>query len=96
MTSQSHATNFGSQMAQLITSMKPIASFPSTKILPKLTANAMKILFPIREQRILFKRPGKDGQFANARVTIKLEDVNAIISHTAASSQIIALPAAKE
>ena len=49
MTSQSHATNFGSQMNQLITSMKPIVTYPSSKILPKLSTNAMKILFPIRE-----------------------------------------------
>ena len=35
----------------------------------------MKFIFPIREQKILFKRPGKDGQFTNARVIIKLEDV---------------------
>lgn len=75
LTSQGHA-NFGSQMNQMITSMKPMVSFSQTKILPKLSSNAMKILFPIREQKILFKRPGKDGQFANAKVVIKLEDVN--------------------
>ena len=96
MTSQSHATNFGSQMNQLITSMKPIVTYPSSKILPKLSTNAMKILFPIREQKILFKRPGKAGQFASARVTIKLEDVNAIINHAPASTQIIAPSAPKE
>ena len=45
MTSVSHATNFGSQMNQLITNMKPIIPFPSTKITPKLSSNAHKILF---------------------------------------------------
>jgi len=65
---------FGSQMNQLITSMKPLMSF-STKTNLKLSSNAMKFIFPIREQKILFKRPGKDGQFTNARVIIKLEDV---------------------
>jgi hypothetical protein len=61
-------------MNQLITSMKPLMSF-STKTNLKLSSNAMKFIFPIREQKILFKRPGKDGQFTNARVIIKLEDV---------------------
>lgn len=96
MTSQSHATNFGSQMNQLITSMKPIVTYPSSKILPKLSTNAMKILFPIREQKILFKRPGKAGQFASARVTIKLEDVNAIINHTPSTTQVVTPSAPKE
>lgn len=36
---------------------------PSTsKIIPKkLSANATKILFPIRDQKLLMRRPGKDG-----------------------------------
>ena len=59
-------------MNQMITNMKPMPSF---KILPKLSVNAQKYLFPIKEQMILFKRPGKLGEFANARVTIRLEDV---------------------
>lgn len=75
MTSVSHATNFGSQMNQLITNMKPIIPFPNTKITPKLSSNAQKILFPIREQKILFKRPGIDGQFINVKVTLRLEDM---------------------
>ena len=55
--------------------MKPMIPFPSTKILPKLSTNAQKYLFPIREQMILFKRPGKEGQFAAARVIIGLDDI---------------------
>ena len=41
----------------------------------KLSTNALKYIFPIREQKILFKRPGREGQFVNSRVTIKLEDL---------------------
>jgi hypothetical protein len=63
-------------MNQLITNMKPMAAFPSIKNASlKLSVNAMKHIFPIREQKILFKRPGKEGQFANSKVVIKLEDV---------------------
>jgi hypothetical protein len=72
--SVSQFSNFGSQMNQLITSMKPQNSINFTTF--RMSANALKYLFPIKEQKILFKRPGKDGQFANARVVIKLEDIN--------------------
>jgi len=51
--------NFGFQMNQLITTMRPVLS--QIKMAPKLSANASKILFPIREQKILFKKPGKEG-----------------------------------
>jgi len=60
--------------------MKPIISFLPTNRTVKLTPNAMKFIFPIREQKILFKRPGIEGQFTNARVVVKLEDINQIIS----------------
>jgi len=47
-------------MTQLITNNKPTP--PTTKIVPKkLSVNAVKIFFPIREQKLLFKRPGKEG-----------------------------------
>ena len=52
---------------------------PPTKIIPKkLSAHASKILFPIREQKLLFKRPGKDGQFAKARITVKIEEIQSV------------------
>lgn len=44
----------------------------------RLSPSALKYIFPIKEQKILFKRPGKDGQFASARVIIKLEDTNSL------------------
>jgi hypothetical protein len=48
-------------MSQLIANSKPIM-LPQSKIIPKkLSANANKILFPIREQKLLMKRPGKEG-----------------------------------
>jgi hypothetical protein len=40
-----------------------------------LTVNAVKILFPIREQKLLFKRPGKEGQFGKCRISVKIEDL---------------------
>jgi hypothetical protein len=47
-------------MSSLITNARPIP--PPTKIIQKkLTANAIKMLFPIREKKLLFKRPGKEG-----------------------------------
>lgn len=72
-------TNYGSQMNQMITNMRPSLPFSYTKIVPKLSQNAQKILFPITEQKILFKRPGKDGKFINAFVIIKLDDMHAMI-----------------
>jgi hypothetical protein len=57
--------------------MKPMASFSSIRnATVKLSSNAMKYIFPIREQKILFKRPGREGKFTNARVIIKLEDLH--------------------
>lgn len=72
-------SNFGSQMNQLITSMKPQSSLSFVSF--RLSQNALRYIFPIREQKILIKRPGKDGQFAKARVVIKLEDLNQISPH---------------
>lgn len=47
-------------MSLLITNARPIP--PPTKIVAKkLSAHASKILFPISDQKILFKRPGKEG-----------------------------------
>ena len=40
----------------------------------KLTANAIKMLFPIREKKLLFKRPGKEGFFGKIKINIKIED----------------------
>ena len=60
-------------MNQLITSMKPQNSVNFVSF--RLSSNALKYIFPIREQKILFKRPGKDGQFVNARISIKLENI---------------------
>ena len=48
---------------------------PPTKIVQKkLTTNAIKMLFPIREKKLLFKRPGKEGNFGKIKITIKIED----------------------
>lgn len=44
----------------------------------RLSTNATKYIFPIREQKILLKKPGKGGKFAQARVIIKLEDLSQI------------------
>jgi len=47
-TTVSQTTNFGSQMNELITRMKPM-HFGTTKSVLKLSTNAMKFIFPIRE-----------------------------------------------
>ena len=48
---------------------------PPMKIVQKkLTANAVKMLFPIREKKLLFKRPGKEGFFGKIKINIKIED----------------------
>lgn len=50
---------------------------PTPKLIPKkLTANAVKMLFPIREQKLLFKRPGKEGQFGKFKINVKMEDLS--------------------
>lgn len=62
-------------MNQLIQNSKPIMA--ATKVLPKkLTANAIKMLFPIRNQVILVKRPGKEGQFGKFKINLKIEDLS--------------------
>ena len=49
----------------------------TAKILPKkLTHNAIKLLFPIREQKILIKRSGKDGQFGKFKIMVKMEELS--------------------
>ena len=59
-------------MSQLIANSKPLMN----KIIPKkLSANATKILFPIREQKLLMKRPGKEGQFGKCKIVVKMEDL---------------------
>jgi hypothetical protein len=61
-------------MTSLIANIRPIP--PQTKILPKkLSANAQKMLFPIREQKLLFKKSGKESQFAKAKISVKIEDL---------------------
>ena len=61
-------------MNSLIANNKP--SLPQSKnIQKKLTANASKILFPIREQKLLLKRSGKEGQFGMFKVTVRMEDL---------------------
>mmetsp|Transcript_18436 Transcript_18436/g.13409 ORF Transcript_18436/g.13409 Transcript_18436/m.13409 type:complete len:94 (+) Transcript_18436:3-284(+) len=68
-------------MTELITNNKP--NPPSTKIVAKrLSTNAFKLLFPVREQSLLFKRPGKEGQFGKCRITLKIEDLLAVRSIT--------------
>lgn len=54
---------------------------PSNKIIPKkLSVNANKILFPIREQKLLMKRPGKEGQFGKCKINVRVEDLLALKS----------------
>ena len=61
-------------MNSLIANTKP--SLPQSKNLQKkLTANASKLLFPIREQKLLLKRSGKEGQFGMFKVTARMEDL---------------------
>ena len=65
---------------------------PSIKIVAKkLTSNAIKMLFPIREKKLLFKRPGKEGFFGKIKINIKIEDFFSIKSQASiqnSSSQI--------
>ena len=73
-------------MNKLITTMKPRNSYQPVK--SKLSSNAQKYIFPICEQMILFKRPGIRGQFINARISVKLKDINNIVpSSTALGNQ---------
>ena len=51
-------------MSQLIMNQKPC--LPNKFIMANLTKNANLLLYPFRDQKLLFARPGKDGQFINA------------------------------
>ena len=49
------------------------------------------MLFPIREKKLLFKRPGKEGFFGKIKINIKIEDYFSIKSQVSiqnSSSQI--------
>lgn len=41
----------------------------------KLSLHARQVLFPFREQMLLLNRKGNYGQFAKARMTVKMEDI---------------------
>ncbi|CDW90779.1 UNKNOWN [Stylonychia lemnae] len=70
-----YMTHTGSQMSSLITNPKPVP--PQSKVLPKkLTLNANKMLFPINPQKLLIKRPGKEGQFGKFKIIVKMEDLS--------------------
>jgi hypothetical protein len=72
---ESKFNHTGTQMSQLIANSRPMASQAKVVQLKRLTTNANKILYPIREQKLLFKRPGKDGQFGKLKITLKVEDM---------------------
>ena len=58
----------------MITYSKPMPAL--SKIIPKkLTPNATKLLFPICAQKLLLKRPGKDGQFGKFKVNLRIEEL---------------------
>jgi hypothetical protein len=58
----------------MITYQKPVPAL--SKMVPKkLTPNATKYLFPICQQKLLLKRPGKDGQFGKFKVNIRIEEL---------------------
>jgi hypothetical protein len=59
--SSASISHTGTQMSQLIANSRPLMLAQSKILLKKLTANANKMLFPIREQKLLMKRPGKEG-----------------------------------
>ena len=62
------------QMNSLIMNQRPL---PPTKIYTSnLSKAATQFLFPIREQKLLLMFP-QDRQFAQARVTITLQEVSA-------------------
>jgi len=61
-------------MNSLITNTRP--SMAQSKIIPKkLSVHASKILFPIREQKLLLKRTGKEGQFGKFKISVRIEDI---------------------
>ena len=59
------------QMNSLIINQKPL--LPSRLIASNLSKAATQILFPIRDQKILFMYP-QDRKFAQARVQINMND----------------------
>ena len=48
----------------------------SKQIAKKLTPNATRLLFPLCQQKLLLKRPGKDSQFGKFKVTIRIEELS--------------------
>ena len=61
-------------MTSLITNTKP-NPLNNKMVAKKLSSNAVKYLFPIREQKLLFKRSGKDGTFGKTKVYLKVEEI---------------------
>ena len=68
-------------MTLLITNSRPF--IPPKKIVQsKLSVNAIKMLYPIREKKLLFKRPGKEGFFGKCRINIRIEDNSKLLAST--------------
>lgn len=61
--------------SQMITYTRPMPAL-SKQIAKKLTPNATRLLFPLCQQKLLLKRPGKDGQFGKFKVTIRIEELS--------------------
>jgi hypothetical protein len=59
----------------MITYTRPMPAL-SKQIAKKLTPNATRLLFPLCQQKLLLKRPGKDGQFGKFKVTIRIEELS--------------------
>ena len=83
-------THTGSQMTQLLANSRPIMKQTIPK---KLTPNATKLLFPLQNQKLLLKRPGKDGQFGKFKVTLRVEEL--VITNTNKVNDLVAGGTAK-
>ena len=58
----------------MITYSRPVPAL--SKIIPKkLTQNAARLLFPICSQKLLLKRPGKEGQFGKFKINIRIDEL---------------------
>ena len=68
-------------MDKMITNMRSFPPLTTPKnTAHKLSNNAQKYLFPMKDKMILVKRPGYDGKFAMARVNIKLQDFQTFVN----------------
>jgi hypothetical protein len=61
-------------MNQLLHNPKPTSNL-SKVVLKKLTPNATKLLYPLQSQKLLLRRPGKEGQFGKLKVSLRIEEL---------------------